>query len=76
MQHKRVKAGSKNSSSAKFEKPSKLSATTKANKVVKEALSGQKKTEEAYRKSVKKGFLTQNETQILQKRIKTRKPAI
>jgi hypothetical protein len=76
MQPKRVKPGSKNSSSAKFEKPSKLSATTKANNSVKEALTAQKKTEDVYRKTLKKGFFTQAETEILKKRLKTRKPAI
>lgn len=73
---KKVKAGSKNSTSAKFEKPTKLSRTTKANNTAKEAMVGEKKTQDAYSKGVKKGYLNPTETQILQKRKKTRKPVI
>lgn len=74
--NKTVKPGSKNATTAKFEKPTRLSSATKQNNNVKEAMAGEKKTQDAYRQSIKKGYLTQTETLILQKRKKTRKPVI
>lgn len=73
---KTLKPGSKNSTTAKFEKPTKLSPTTKANNNAKASLQGEQKTLDARAKSLKKGFMTQNEALILQKRKKLRKPVI
>jgi hypothetical protein len=76
MASKKVKPGSGNSTSAKFEKPTRLSKTTKSNEMVRKALEGQKKTEDVARVAKRRGYLTQNEAMILQSRVKTRKPAI
>lgn len=76
MRHKTIKPGSKNTTSAEFKKPEKLSPQTKQNNAAKAAMIGEKKTQDAYYKSIKKGYLTQNEIMALQKRKKTRKPVI
>ena len=69
---KTVRVGSKNTTSAKTEKP----LENPANKKVAAAMLGAKKSEDAQRAAMKKGHLTGAEAQILQKRRKTRRPVI